>query len=134
MNVKKLMAGALAFAVTANVSFPSYAAGDVAAAFVGSADSRLVKYIVTDAEYNAYLDWVQATGLAHETVTNSPRAWFSHAIRASNLVERTFVDDDLEIVSLDVSDDEFTFEVAVKDVALGSFATGKNVTRRTERR
>ena len=127
MYVKKLMAGALAFAVTANVPFPSYAAGDVAAAFVGSADSRLAKHIVTDAEYNAYLDWVQATGLAHETVTNSPRAWFSHAIRASNLVERVFADDDVKIVSLDVSDGRFTFEVDVKDVVLGASATSNSL-------
>ena len=95
----------------------------MAAAFVGSADSRLAKHIVTDAEYNVYLDWVQATGLAHETVTNSPRAWFSHAIRASNLVERVFADDDVKIVSLDVSDGRFTFEVDVKDVVLGASAT-----------
>ena len=118
-----------AAAVTSTASAPllSYAAGDVAAAFAGAADSRLEKYIVTDAEYNAYLGWVEANGLDHETVTNSARGWFSHAVGASNLVERAFVDDDLKIVSLDVSDGEFTFEVDVKDVTLGASATEKSL-------
>ena len=127
MNVKKLMAGALAFTVTASAHLPSYAAGDVAAAFAGSADSRLGKYIVTDAEYNAYLDWVQVNGLDQEIVTNSTRAWFSYAVGASNLVERTFADSDVKIVSLDVFDGGFTFEVDVKDVTLGASATEKSL-------
>ncbi len=103
------------------------AAGDVAASFAGAADGRLGKYIATDAEYSAYLGWVEANRLDHETVTNSARAWFSYAVGASNLVERAFADDDVKIVSLDVFDGGFTFEVDVKDVALGASSTEKSL-------
>ena len=122
-----LFVAALGVSATAGASDAPYTGQDVAAAFAGAADSRLGKYIATDAEYNAYLDWVGANGFDHATVTNSARAWFSYAVWASNLVERAFADDDVKIVSLDVADGEFTFEVDVKDVALGASATEKSL-------
>ena len=101
---------------------------DVAGALAGTADNRLAYHIKTATQYNAYRAWVNAYGFDHGTVTNSPRAWFSYALDASNLVERVFQNGDVAIVSLETaSDGTFMFEVDVKDVLLGSSATATNL-------
>ena len=104
--------------------------GDVAAALAGSADSRLAEYVKTAADYNAYRGWVEAKGLDHRTVKDSPRAWLSYALDASGLISRTFRDGDLSIVSLTSSDGAaFSFEVNVAGVAIGAGATAANLAR-----
>ena len=101
---------------------------DVAGALARAVDSRLGRHIKTDSEYNAYRGWVDANGIDHETVKNSPRAWFSYALDASNLVECAFQNGDVTIVSLEaVADGTFMFEVDVKGVLLGASATAANL-------
>ncbi|MBR4654417.1 MAG: InlB B-repeat-containing protein [Kiritimatiellae bacterium] len=102
--------------------------GDVSEALAGSADERLCVHINTAAEYNAYRTWVDAKGLDHQAVKGSARAWFSYAIGANGLVERTFQSDDVKIDSLaTASDGSFTFEVDIKDVPIGAGATAANL-------
>ena len=101
---------------------------DVAGALAGSADSRLAEHIKTAAEYNAYRGWVDAKGLDHQTVKNSPRAWFSYAIGADGLVEQAFQKGDVVIDSLaTASGGAFTFEVDVKGIMIGAGATAENL-------
>ncbi len=101
---------------------------DVAGALAGSADSLLANHIKTAAEYNAFRGWVNAKGLDHQTVKDSPRAWFSYAIGANVLVEKVFQNGDVTIDSLEAeSSGSFTFEVSVKDVLIGAGATAANL-------
>ena len=101
---------------------------DVVGALAGSADSRLAEHIKTAAEYNAYRGWVDAKGLDHQTVKNSPRAWFSYAIGADGLVEQAFQKGDVVIDSLaTASGGAFTFRVRVRNVRIGPDATAANL-------
>ena len=59
---------------------------------------------------------------------SSMRAWFSYAIGANGLVEKSFKKDDVSIKSLNVAaNGGFSFEVDVKDVVLGADATAENL-------
>ena len=101
---------------------------DVSGALAGAADSRLANHIKMAAEYNAFRGWVNAKGLDHQTVKDSPRTWFSYAIGANGLVEKVFQNGDVTIDSLETeSGGSFTFEVNVKDVLIGAGATAANL-------
>ena len=101
---------------------------DVSGVLAGSADARLADHIKTAVEYNAYRAWVNAKGLDHQAVKNSPRTWFSYAIGANGLVEKTFQKDDVSIDSLAIaSGGSFTFELSVMDVLIGTSATAANL-------
>ena len=102
---------------------------DVANVLTGAADeTRLRAHISGKAQYDLFRAWVNAKGLDHQTVKNSARAWFSYAIGANGLVEKAFQNDDVTIKSLSVAaNGGFSFEVDVKDVALGAAATAENL-------
>ena len=102
---------------------------EVASALAGSADeARLKAHISSVAQYNQFRAWVDSKGLDHKAVKDSPRAWFSHAIGANGLVEKTFKNDDVTIRSLGTtSAGALSFEVDIKDVALGAAATAENL-------
>ena len=102
---------------------------DVANALAGAADeTRLRSHISGKAQYDLFRAWVNAKGLDHQTVKNSARAWFSYALGANGLVEKAFQNDDVTIKSLSVAaNGGFSFEVDVKDVAIGSGAMSENL-------
>ncbi len=101
----------------------------VADALTGAADeARLKAHIVGKAQYDRFRAWADAKGLDHQAVKDSPRAWFSYAIGAGGLVEKTFTKDDVTLKSLKVAaDGSFSFEVDVTDVALGASATAEGL-------
>ena len=102
---------------------------DVANVLTGAADeTRLSAHISSKAKYDKFRAWVNSKGLDHQTVKNSAHAWFSYAIGANGLVEKMFKKDDVSIRSLNVAaNGGFSFEVDVKDVALGVDATAENL-------
>ena len=95
----------------------------------GAADeTRLRANISGKTQYDLFRAWVDAKGLDHQAVKNSARAWFSYAIGANGLVEKAFQNGDVTIKSLNAAaGGEFSFEVDVKDVALGAAATPENL-------
>ena len=102
---------------------------DVMNALAGAADeTRLSAHISSKAKYDKFRAWVNSNGLDHQAVKNSAHAWFSYAIGANGLVEKAFQNDDVTIKSLNVAaNGGFSFEVDVKDVALGADATAENL-------
>ncbi len=101
---------------------------DVAGALSGSTDGRLMEYIKTAAEYNAYRDWVDAKGLDHKTVKESPRAWLSYALDAEGLIEREFIKGDVFIDSFkSVGGGSYALEVVVEGVKIGANAKAENL-------
>jgi uncharacterized repeat protein (TIGR02543 family) len=110
-------------------SLPAVASdAEVASALEGTTDARLVEYIKTAAQYNAFRNWVDSKGLDHQAVKESPRAWLSYALDAEGLVDHKFEKGDVVIVSLQtVSTNAFSFEVEIKDVPIGSSAKAEEL-------
>lgn len=102
---------------------------EVASALAGSADEvRLRAHLTGKTQYDLFRAWVDANGLEHQAVKNSPRAWFSYAIGANELVEKSFNNGDVSIRSLETtSTGAFLFEVDINSVVLGAAATAENL-------
>ena len=102
---------------------------DVTNALAGAADeARLRAHLSDKAKYDQFRAWVNAKGLDHQAVKNAARAWFSYAIGANGLVEKSFQSDDVKIRSFETrADGVLSFEVDVKDVVLGAAATSENL-------
>ena len=97
---------------------------EVALALSGTADPRLGSHITNAVAYNAFRAWVDTKGLNHQTVKDSPRAWFSYALQAPGLVEREFDGDDLRIVSVaSASGGTFTFDAVLDGAPIGAGAS-----------
>ena len=81
-------------------------------------------HITNAVAYNAFRTWVDTKGLNHQTVKDSPRAWFSYALQAPGLVEREFDGDDLRIVSVaSASGGTFTFDAVLDGAPIGAGAS-----------
>ena len=103
---------------------------EVATVLAGSADARLETYITTAAEYHAYRGWVDAKGLDHRTVKDSPHAWLSYALDADGLIEKQFKSEDLTIVSFrPLGNGSYALVVELKGVEIGADATAENLSR-----
>ena len=102
---------------------------DVTNVLAGAADeTRLKAHISSKAQYDLFRAWVDAKGLNHQTVKSSSRAWFSYAIGANGLVEKTFQESDVVICSpTPISDGGLSFEVSVGGALIGAGATQANL-------
>ena len=102
---------------------------EVSGALSGAADeSRLLTHISGKVQYDRFRAWVDANGLDHQAVKSSPRAWFSYAIGANCLVERTFQPGDVTIGSPTMTPaGGLAFEVNVDGVSVGADATSANL-------
>ena len=101
----------------------------VAGALAGAVDEiRLTAHLDSKAQYDLFRVWMDANGLEHQAVMDSPRAWFSYAIGANGLVEKKFQNADLTICSPSAAaNGGISFEVDVKDVTIGTTATSENL-------
>ena len=103
---------------------------EVAGALAGSADARLETYITTATDYHAYRGWVDAKGLDHRTVKDSPHAWLSYALDADGLIEKQFKSEDLTIVSFrPLGNGSYALVTELKGVEIGADATAENLSR-----
>ena len=101
---------------------------DIPTALYGSADSNLAAYIGDIATYNAYRAWADRKGIAHESVTNSPKAWLSFALDSPALIKSRFRTSDLSVDSF-VPDGTggFVLEVGVNGISIGANASAANL-------
>ncbi|MBP5320443.1 MAG: InlB B-repeat-containing protein, partial [Kiritimatiellae bacterium] len=104
--------------------------GDVATALAGSVDARLETYITTAAEYNAFRAWVDAKGIDHTAMKNSPHAWLSYALDTDGLIEKRFSGGDLSLISFKpTGDGTYALVADVAGVVIGANAAGANLAR-----
>jgi len=103
---------------------------EVAGALAGSVDARLAEYIKTAEEYNAFRAWLNAKGIDHQAAKDSPRAWFSYALDAEGLIDRTFKKGDVVIDSVAAQNGgAIALSVAVAGVRIGADAKVENLAR-----
>lgn len=101
---------------------------DIPTALSGSADSNLAAYIGDIATYNAYRAWADRKGIAHESVTNAPKAWLSFALDSPALIKTRFRTSDFSIDSF-VPDGTggFLLEMGVNGISIGANASAANL-------
>ncbi len=114
----------------------SATASDVAEALEGSADSRLIRKIVTKARYDEYRKWAQArAGDKYEDrqtkVKNAPYAYFGYALDLQDVPTAFPSANDLMMTAItpatSASENGWTIAAALTDKTIGSGATSENL-------
>ncbi len=114
----------------------SATASDVAEALEGSADSRLIRKIVTKARYDEYRKWAQArAGDNYEDrqtkVKNAPYAYFGYALDLQDVPTAFPSANDLMMTAItpatSASENGWTIAAALNNKTIGSGATSENL-------
>ena len=101
----------------------------VVGALAGAADeTRLRVHIPGKEQYDRFRAWINSRKLDLQNVKDSARAWFSYAIDADGLVEKSFENDDVTIKLPTAADNgAILFQVDVDGIRIGSSATSENL-------
>lgn len=104
---------------------------DVIAIMKAMTDGRLRANIVDRQTYLHFYQWLEAHGIDHQAVAESPFAWLSYALDVNGVIASKPQDGDLVVETFTASNTANVFELvlSVKEIAVGAQATASNLSK-----